>query len=70
MITTVNKVELSKVEGDAWDIDWNRTEHLTVANHAKGEDIVVITLPDGTKYAVLADDLIAAVTNAKNTGAR
>lgn len=65
MIKVENKQQVYEIDGK--DVTGPRDEYqLTVASHWNRPEFVVIKFGDNS-YTVVANDIIAAIQNAKNT---
>lgn len=68
MLTVENRVRCYEVNHR--ETPSGSPEFLRVCSHWNRREFVVMETLDGTKVAVLAADLLAAIQNAQNSGAR
>lgn len=68
MISVANRITVYEVNGKEGEPSVPRPE-ITVTSHWNRNNFVTIEI-EGQRYTVVANDLLAAIQNAKNSGSR
>lgn len=62
-----NKIKIYEVEGQKAQQSGSGSPMITVKNHWNSPKFIVLKCDDGKSYTVVANEIIAAVTNAMNS---